>query len=193
MITLEGWSGVMYQIRMSRGGFSLEGDIFCVGCVIFGALFVLNLMIAVQFDFLNEAFDEIEDKQAKAKAEQEKEMKEDRLYEENEADITAFAPGEEMEDVNQTKLIKDLQRKAREREEKERKEKMLDNVPNAEEEKIDKYAAIEFNDQTKIIGIEWTYLKKFAMEDDYKKKSWAKTVPAEEKEQLQALIDAQQK
>ena len=103
MITLEGWSGVMYQIRMSRGGFSLEGDLFCTACVIFGALFVLNLMIAVQFDFLNEAFDEIEQKKAKEKAEQEKELKEGRLYEENEADVTAFAPGEEMEDANQTK------------------------------------------------------------------------------------------
>jgi len=68
MITLEGWSGVMYQIRMSRNGFSLEGDIFCVGCVIFGAFFVLNLMIAVQFDFLNQSFDEIEEqKEAEAK------------------------------------------------------------------------------------------------------------------------------
>ena len=50
---------------MSRGGFCLEGDIFCVGCVVFGALFVLNLMIAVQFNFLDEAFSEIEDKQKK--------------------------------------------------------------------------------------------------------------------------------
>lgn len=45
---------------MSRGGFSIEGDIFCVACVVFGALFVLNLMIAVQFNFLDEAFNEIE-------------------------------------------------------------------------------------------------------------------------------------
>jgi hypothetical protein len=45
---------------MSRGGFSVEGDIFCVACVVFGALFVLNLMIAVQFNFLDEAFNEIE-------------------------------------------------------------------------------------------------------------------------------------
>ena len=67
MITLEGWTGVMYQIRMSRGGFSIEGDIFCVTCVVFGALFVLNLMIAVQFNFLDEAFTEIKEQKKKEK------------------------------------------------------------------------------------------------------------------------------
>lgn len=40
----------------------MEGDIYCVVCVIFGALFVLNLMIAVQFEILNESFNEIERK-----------------------------------------------------------------------------------------------------------------------------------
>ena len=78
MITLEGWSGVMYQIRMSRGGFSVEGDIFCVACVVFGALFVLNLMIAVQFNFLDEAFNEIEMQKQKEKEKHEEEMRENR-------------------------------------------------------------------------------------------------------------------
>ena len=59
---------------------------------------------------------------------------------------------------------------------------MLDYAHNSEEEKVDKYAPVEFNDATKIIGIEWADLKKFAMQDDYMEKSWAKTVPAEEKE-----------
>ena len=68
MITLEGWTGMMYQIRLSRGGFSLEGDIFCVACVVFGALFVLNLMIAVQFKNLDESFTEIEEQKAKEAA-----------------------------------------------------------------------------------------------------------------------------
>lgn len=35
-------------------------DIFFIMCVLFGAFFVLNLMIAVQFTYLGEAFDEDE-------------------------------------------------------------------------------------------------------------------------------------
>ena len=63
---------------MSRGGFSLEGDIFCVTCVVFGALFVLNLMIAVQFNFLDEAFSEIEESKRKEKEKHDEEMQENR-------------------------------------------------------------------------------------------------------------------
>ena len=63
---------------MSRGGFSVEGDIFCVACVVFGALFVLNLMIAVQFNFLDEAFNEIEMQKQKEKEKHEEEMRENR-------------------------------------------------------------------------------------------------------------------
>ena len=76
MITLEGWTGVIYQIRLSRGGFCLEGDIFCVACVVFGALFVLNLMIAVQFKNLDEAFTEIEEQKVKEKEMLERQMEE---------------------------------------------------------------------------------------------------------------------
>ena len=35
-------------------------DSFFILCVLFGAFFVLNLMIAVQFTYLGEAFDEEE-------------------------------------------------------------------------------------------------------------------------------------
>ena len=37
----------------------------CVACVVFGALFILNLMIAVQFNFLDEAFTEIDEQKKK--------------------------------------------------------------------------------------------------------------------------------
>ena len=48
LITLEGWSDVMYKVRNASGGGSTS-DIFFIFSVIFGAFFVLNLMIAVQF------------------------------------------------------------------------------------------------------------------------------------------------
>ena len=63
---------------MANNGFSLVGDIFCVTCVVFGALFVLNLMIAVQFNFLDEAFTEIDDQKKKDQEKHEEEMRENR-------------------------------------------------------------------------------------------------------------------
>lgn len=62
IITLEGWTDTMYIVRRSEGSYLY--DMFFVFCVIFGAFFVLNLMIAVQFNFLNVAFDEIDKKKA---------------------------------------------------------------------------------------------------------------------------------
>ena len=56
VITLEGWTGMMYIVRDAKRSTSF--DIFFVSCVLFGAFFVLNLMIAVQFTYLGEAFDE---------------------------------------------------------------------------------------------------------------------------------------
>ena len=47
----------MYQVRNASGGAKLN-DLFFYLSVILGAFFVLNLMIAVQFNFLNEAFEE---------------------------------------------------------------------------------------------------------------------------------------
>ena len=42
----------------------------------FGAFFVLNLMIAVQFNYLDEAFAEVSEQNEKAKKEAEDELKE---------------------------------------------------------------------------------------------------------------------
>jgi len=65
IITLEGWTDMMYTIREAEQAFYF--DIFFVLVVVFGAFFVLNLMIAVQFTFLSSAFDEIEHKKVKEK------------------------------------------------------------------------------------------------------------------------------
>lgn len=46
LITLEGWTEVMYKVRNASGG-KRTLDIFFIISVIFGAFFVLNLMIAV--------------------------------------------------------------------------------------------------------------------------------------------------
>ena len=58
VITLEGWTEQMYTIRIATQ--SVKFDAFFVVIVIFGAFFVLNLMIAVQFSFLGDAFDQDE-------------------------------------------------------------------------------------------------------------------------------------
>jgi hypothetical protein len=58
MITLEGWSDVMYKVRNANGG-SKTLDIFFILSVVFGAFFVLNLMIAVQYQFLDDAMNEV--------------------------------------------------------------------------------------------------------------------------------------
>lgn len=56
IITLENWSEMMYIVRQSEQ--SNVFDSFFILCVVIGAFFVLNLMIAVQFTYLGEAFDE---------------------------------------------------------------------------------------------------------------------------------------
>ena len=56
IITLEGWTDMMYLVREAEG--SLTFDPLFIFIVLFGAYFVLNLMIAVQFTYLGEAFDE---------------------------------------------------------------------------------------------------------------------------------------
>jgi hypothetical protein len=55
IITLEGWTDMMYIVRDATE--SYISDVFFIICVLFGAFFVLNLMIAVQFTHLGEAFD----------------------------------------------------------------------------------------------------------------------------------------
>lgn len=56
IITLEGWTGMMYVVRDAEN--TMVFDLFFLLCVLFGAYFVLNLMIAVQFTYLGDAFDE---------------------------------------------------------------------------------------------------------------------------------------
>lgn len=51
IITLEGWTDVMYKIRSATG--SVAYDIFFILVVVIGAFFILNLMVAVQFSYLN--------------------------------------------------------------------------------------------------------------------------------------------
>jgi hypothetical protein len=59
IITLEGWTDMMYIMRDAMQTYAYDIFFFCT--VLFGAFFVLNLMIAVQFTHLGAAFDE-EDK-----------------------------------------------------------------------------------------------------------------------------------
>ena len=61
LITLEGWSDVMYKVRNAHGG-DVYWDLFFIASVVFGAFFVLNLMIAVQFNYLDESFREVAEK-----------------------------------------------------------------------------------------------------------------------------------
>jgi len=46
---------MMYIVREAMGTYAY--DLFFISSVLFGAFFVLNLMIAVQFTHLGEAFD----------------------------------------------------------------------------------------------------------------------------------------
>ena len=58
IITLEAWTDMMYIVREADE--STTFDILFIFIVLFGAYFVMNLMIAVQFTYLGEAFDEEE-------------------------------------------------------------------------------------------------------------------------------------
>ena len=75
IITLEGWTDMMYIIRDATEGYM--GDALFVMMVLFGAFFVLNLMIAVQFTHLGDAFDaeDRRQKELKEKMNQKKKMK----------------------------------------------------------------------------------------------------------------------
>jgi len=56
IITLEGWSDMMYETRRAFNG-SYIYDAFYLMVVMCGAFFILNLMTAVQFSY----FDKISD------------------------------------------------------------------------------------------------------------------------------------
>lgn len=53
IITLEGWSDIMYMVRLVTNSYTY--DIFFVVVVLMGNFFVLNLMIAVQFTSLQQS------------------------------------------------------------------------------------------------------------------------------------------
>jgi hypothetical protein len=55
VITLEGWTEMMYIVRDAEGTYAY--DFFFLACVIFGSFVILNLMIAVQASYLDQAFD----------------------------------------------------------------------------------------------------------------------------------------
>lgn len=59
IITLEGWSDMMYLVREAEGNSYFYDPLF-IFIVLFGAYFVINLMVAVQYTYLSEAFDEEE-------------------------------------------------------------------------------------------------------------------------------------
>lgn len=54
VITLEGWTATMYKIRHSTGTYAY--DSFFLFTVILGSFFILNLMVAVQFSYLSQSF-----------------------------------------------------------------------------------------------------------------------------------------
>lgn len=56
MITLEGWTDMMYIVRDGEG--TLVYDTFFLMCVIVGNFIILNLVVAVQSAYLDKAFDE---------------------------------------------------------------------------------------------------------------------------------------
>jgi hypothetical protein len=55
IITLEGWTDMMYIVRDAERTFGY--DLFFVLCVILGSFVILNLMIAVQASYLDQEFD----------------------------------------------------------------------------------------------------------------------------------------
>lgn len=65
-ITLEGWTDMMYIVRDAEG--TLVYDVYFALVVIIGNFIILNLVVAVQADFLDKAFDEEDQKNADAAA-----------------------------------------------------------------------------------------------------------------------------
>lgn len=103
VITLEGWTDMMYIMRDATH--SKYSDAFFITCVLFGAFFVLNLMIAVQFTYLGEAFDEDERRQKELKERVEKRRK-NRMDEELEDSFFDSQDSNEEEDGQRQKKKK---------------------------------------------------------------------------------------
>jgi hypothetical protein len=87
---------MMYVIRDATE--SYVSDLFFIICVLFGAFFVLNLMIAVQFTHLGEAFD-AEDRRQKELKEKMKQKKQMKL--ESEMDDSFFDDSDEDDNPDQ--------------------------------------------------------------------------------------------
>ena len=66
IITLEGWTDMMYIVRDVEKTFAY--DLFFIMCVVLGSFVILNLMVAVQASYLDQAFD-IEDQENKERDE----------------------------------------------------------------------------------------------------------------------------
>jgi hypothetical protein len=66
MITLEGWTDMMYIVRDAEQ--TLVYDLFFISVVIIGNFIILNLVVAVQADFLDKAFDEEDAKKEEIQA-----------------------------------------------------------------------------------------------------------------------------
>lgn len=64
IITLEGWTDMMYIVRDTERSYIY--DIFFLMCVVLGSFVILNLMVAVQASYLDQAFEE-EEQQQKAR------------------------------------------------------------------------------------------------------------------------------
>jgi hypothetical protein len=62
VVGVAGWTNDMYMVR--RGNGNVYSDFYFFFVVIFGNFFVINLLIAVQYDFLSRTFAEIADKQS---------------------------------------------------------------------------------------------------------------------------------
>jgi len=65
IITLEGWTDMMYIVRDAEGHYAY--DIFFLMSVVLGSFVILNLMIAVQASYLDQAFDEEDNRQKELK------------------------------------------------------------------------------------------------------------------------------
>ena len=79
MVTLEGWTDAMYMVKEAARTYSF--DVFFLIIVVLGAMVILNLMVAVQSSFLDQAFDE-EESEIKERENKEK-MKQRHLEEQN--------------------------------------------------------------------------------------------------------------
>jgi hypothetical protein len=61
IITLEGWTDMMYIVRDSER--TLGYDLFFIMCVLMGTFVILNLMIAVQASYLDQEFNAADTRQ----------------------------------------------------------------------------------------------------------------------------------